>query len=60
MEFLKDESGQGTAKYIFLIGAVIVIAIAAVLIFWLYLAPEVPQDMRVEQIYDPEDVPPRQ
>ena len=33
MEFLKDEGGQGAAEYILLFGGVIVIAIAALLIY---------------------------
>lgn len=34
--FLKDESGQGSAEYILLFGAIIVIAIAALLIYRSY------------------------
>ncbi len=37
MIFLDDESGQGAAEYILLFGAVIVIAIAALLIYRDYL-----------------------
>ncbi len=37
MEFLKDEGGQGAAEYILLFGGVIVIAIAALLIYRTYL-----------------------
>ena len=33
MEILKDEGGQGAAEYILLFGGVIVIAIAALLIY---------------------------
>lgn len=33
MSFLKDEGGQGAAEYILLFGGVIVIAIAALLIY---------------------------
>ena len=33
MDFLKDEGGQGAAEYILLFGGVIVIAIAALLIY---------------------------
>ncbi|HML05192.1 MAG TPA: class III signal peptide-containing protein [Methanobacterium sp.] len=33
MEFLKDEGGQGAAEYILLFGGVIVIAVAALLIY---------------------------
>jgi Flp pilus assembly pilin Flp len=36
MEFLKDEGGQGAAEYILLFGGVIVIAIAALLIYRQY------------------------
>lgn len=36
MEFLKDEGGQGAAEYILLFGGVIVIAIAALLIYRAY------------------------
>ncbi len=36
MEFLKDEGGQGAAEYILLFGGVIVIAIAALLIYKTY------------------------
>lgn len=37
MEFLKDEGGQGAAEYILLFGGVIVIAIAALLIYQNYI-----------------------
>ena len=37
MEFLKDEGGQGAAEYILLFGGVIVIAIAALYIYYTYL-----------------------
>lgn len=33
MEILKDEGGQGAAEYILLFGGVIVIAVAALLIY---------------------------
>ena len=36
MNFLKDEAGQGAADYIFLFGGVIVIAIAALIIYQSY------------------------
>lgn len=36
MSFLKDEGGQGAAEYILLFGGVIVIAIAALIIYRLY------------------------
>ena len=36
MDFLKDEGGQGAAEYILLFGGVIVIAIAALLIYRQY------------------------
>ena len=36
MEFLKDEGGQGAAEYILLFGGVIVIAIAALFIYYSY------------------------
>ncbi|WP_414470541.1 Flp family type IVb pilin [Methanobacterium sp. ACI-7] len=38
MEFLKDEKGQGAAEYILLFGGVIVIAIAALLIYQSYFS----------------------
>ena len=38
MEFLKDEGGQGAAEYILLFGGVIVIAIAALLIYKNYFS----------------------
>jgi len=37
MSFLKDEGGQGAAEYILLFGGVIVIAIAALLIYNAYI-----------------------
>jgi Flp pilus assembly pilin Flp len=37
MEFLKDEGGQGAAEYILLFGGVIVIAIAALYIYYTYM-----------------------
>jgi hypothetical protein len=36
MEIIKDESGQGAAEYILLFGGVIVIAIAAIVIYRAY------------------------
>ena len=39
MEFWKDEGGQGAAEYILLFGGVIVVAIAALLIYRNYLFP---------------------
>jgi hypothetical protein len=36
MEIMKDEGGQGAAEYILLFGGVIVIAIAALLIYRAY------------------------
>ena len=36
MDILKDEGGQGAAEYILLFGGVIVIAIAALLIYRAY------------------------
>ncbi len=33
MDFVKDEGGQGAAEYILLFGGVIVIAVAALLIY---------------------------
>lgn len=36
MDFVKDEGGQGAAEYILLFGGVIVIAIAALLIYRAY------------------------
>ncbi|EKQ52011.1 MAG: Class III signal peptide-containing protein [Methanobacterium sp. Maddingley MBC34] len=38
MSFLKDEGGQGAAEYILLFGGVIVIAIAALLIYRAYFS----------------------
>ena len=38
MEFLKDEGGQGAAEYILLFGGVIVIAVAALLIYKSYFS----------------------
>jgi len=38
MSFLKDEGGQGAAEYILLFGGVIVIAIAALLIYQAYFS----------------------
>jgi Flp pilus assembly pilin Flp len=38
MSFLKDETGQGAAEYILLFGGVIVIAIAALVIYRAYFA----------------------
>jgi len=46
MKFLKDESGQGAAEYILLFGGVIVIAIAALLIYQSYFTG---QDLDVNQ-----------
>lgn len=37
MKFLKDEGGQGAAEYILLFGGVIVIAIAALVIYRSYI-----------------------
>ncbi len=36
MEFIKDVNGQGAAEYILLFGGVIIIAIAALLIYKTY------------------------
>lgn len=44
MEFLKDEGGQGAAEYILLFGGVIVIAVAALLIYQQYFANSQPLD----------------
>jgi Flp pilus assembly pilin Flp len=38
MEFLKDEGGQGAAEYILLFGGVIVIVLAAILIYRNYVS----------------------
>ncbi|MGZ7096404.1 MAG: class III signal peptide-containing protein [Methanobacterium sp.] len=38
MDFMKDEGGQGAAEYILLFGGVIVIAIAALLIYRAYFS----------------------
>ncbi|MDO8870015.1 MAG: class III signal peptide-containing protein [Methanobacteriaceae archaeon] len=38
MSFLKDEAGQGAAEYILLFGGVIVIAIAALVIYRAYFS----------------------
>ncbi len=40
MNFLKDESGQGAAEYILLFGGVIVIAIAALIIYQSYFTEQ--------------------
>ena len=40
MDFLKDEGGQGAAEYILLFGGVIVIAIAALLIYKSYFTSQ--------------------
>ncbi|WP_321422154.1 class III signal peptide-containing protein [uncultured Methanobacterium sp.] len=37
MNFLKDESGQGAAEYILLFGGIIVVAIAALLVYRSYI-----------------------
>jgi len=37
MEFLKDESGQGAAEYILLLGGLIIFAILALLIYADYM-----------------------
>ena len=42
MEFLKDEGGQGAAEYILLFGGVIIIAIAALLIYKQYIDSTLP------------------
>ncbi len=42
MSFLKDESGQGAAEYILLFGGVIVIAIAALIIYINYFSEDTP------------------
>ena len=42
MEILKDECGQGAAEYILLFGGVIVIAIAALLIYRAYFSASTP------------------
>lgn len=38
MDFLKDEGGQGAAEYILLFGGVIVIAVAALIIYRAYFS----------------------
>lgn len=38
MNFLKDEAGQGAAEYILLFGGVIVIAVAALIIYKQYFS----------------------
>lgn len=38
MDFVKDEAGQGAAEYILLFGGVIVIAIAALVIYRAYFS----------------------
>ena len=40
MNFLKDEAGQGAAEYILLFGGVIVIAIAALVIYKAYFGQQ--------------------
>ena len=42
MEFLNDEGGQGAAEYILLFGGVIVVAIAALLIYRQYIDSTLP------------------
>ncbi len=42
MNFLKDEAGQGAAEYILLFGGVIVIAIAALVIYKSYFGKTSP------------------
>ncbi|MDO9046045.1 MAG: class III signal peptide-containing protein [Methanobacteriaceae archaeon] len=42
MSFLKDEAGQGAAEYILLFGGVIVIAIAALVLYKSYFAKTSP------------------
>ena len=42
MNFLKDEAGQGAAEYILLFGGVIVIAIAALVIYRAYFGTTSP------------------
>ena len=37
MSFLKDEGGQGAAEYILLFGGIIVVAIAALLVYRSYI-----------------------
>jgi Flp pilus assembly pilin Flp len=37
MSFFKDESGQGAAEYILLFGGVIVVAIAALYLYFTYI-----------------------
>jgi len=37
MRFLKDECGQGAAEYILLFGGIIVVAIAALLVYRSYI-----------------------
>ncbi|MFA0833729.1 MAG: class III signal peptide-containing protein [Methanobacterium formicicum] len=37
MSFLKDECGQGAAEYILLFGGIIVIAIAALIVYRTYI-----------------------
>jgi hypothetical protein len=41
MDLINDENGQGSAEYILLFGGVIVIAIAALLIYRSYFNPGV-------------------
>ena len=38
MDFMKDEGGQGAAEYILLFGGVIVIAVAALVIYRAYFS----------------------
>lgn len=42
MDFLKDEFGQGAAEYILLFGGVIVVAIAALYVYYEYVNETVP------------------
>ncbi len=51
MKFLSDESGQGAAEYILLFGGVIVIAIAALAIYYSYFNPTVSPYNTAEDVY---------
>lgn len=42
MKILKDESGQGAAEYTLLFGGVIVLAIAALYVYYVYIGETVP------------------
>ncbi len=50
MDFIYDECGQGAAEYILLFGGVIVIAVAALLIYRSYFNPGASQYKATQDI----------